>query len=158
MPTMDETQLAALASELATDPEGLGYVSMNDPDAAAAMNAPRDTATSKLPVPIVDILRWLDQNGKTATLVNNLVGGAPNTSVQRFDVVTSNPHRTELDPENAQVEALFTELRDDGGFLDNADLAAIKGLAVVVNEGASRAVELGFGMVYPENVMRARAS
>lgn len=157
MPTMDPTQLAILTAELTDDPEGIGYSGMGDGDAAGAVNAPRDTATLKLPIPVATVLTWMDEHGKTKTIDNNLIGPSPADEAKRYQLVTSNPHRLTLDPENAYVAEGFTDLRDVG-LLTNDELAEILALAEEVNTGPSRADALGLGVVFPENVEQARES
>lgn len=156
MPEMNETDLLALKDELDGDPGSVGYSGMAASEVAASLNAPSSATTQRLPIPVADILTWMDEHGKTKIIDNNLIGPSPADEAKRYQLVTSNPHRTMLDPNNPYVAEGFTDLQDVG-LLTQAELNELLALAEVVNTGPSRGEALGLGRIYAENVEAARA-
>lgn len=154
MPKMDEAQLATLAAELTNDPGGLGYAGMTDAEAATKISEPGTHSTQgstvTLPVATGEIVNWLLENDKLSAIIQ----GA-DVAATTFVKLVSIPHVAELDPNNAQVVALFQALQGQG-YLNGQDLQALARLAVEVGQGPSRADELGLGRVYEVNVTAAR--
>jgi hypothetical protein len=149
MPQMDAAPLAILVTELTTDPETIGYASMEALAVAEAMNAPRGTPV-KQPVAMADIITWMMENNKLSAILTDT--GAAATAFVSLSQIS---HVTVLDPNNAQVQELFVALKD-AALLTVGDLSTIQALAAEVETGPSRAQELGLTFVYPENVEQAR--
>jgi len=146
------TELELVAQELRDDPQALGYASMSDIDAAAAMVAPYTTRVMPMPVGIGRIMSTLGAS-RGAAFFDALEAAAASDSVLKWTLTILNSGGTidVGDPESrAQLDTLAA-----GGVIDPQDATDIKALAEVP---ASRADMIGVPpAVVPELVSLARA-
>lgn len=149
--------IAILASELANDPLGVGYLGLSDAEAADALNTPN--RAGKKAVPASDVRMFVLLNGLWPTIANvaqnsanPLHKGTAITILQTlgagsFDTIRMN--RPEI---AAGVTQMLTTMVEAGAITEaHRDAMVAMGDATI-----SRADELGLGPVYHLNVAEAR--
>lgn len=145
-----------LAAELADDPVGIGYVGMNDTEAAAAINAPTQTVTRG--VPMTDVLRWAVSSGALLAVQTAAAGGGAGANSTARTLATGALMMinlgagTDLGIDDSEVAGMLTAMVQTGVLTSGQrDALVARGTRQV-----SRADVLGLGNVTPGDVQRAR--
>lgn len=147
--------LAALKTELTTDPLGRGYAGMTDVQAADSLNA----VNRPVEVPAHDVIRYLALVDKWGTIASDARHGNITAAKQTWCVnfVEILAIFNDFDLQDASVLSAVTARLDEGighGYIDASDKATILALG---DNKQSRAQELGIGRVREGTVTQARA-
>lgn len=132
--------IAALATELTTDPLGRGYAAMSDVQAAASLNTRNRTGPDRGIIPSYELI-----NATVPAEWNSLSA----TEKQRYQTITG---AGSVDIQNANVRAALAAMFGAGTTTRTNMVALQSGVSI------SRADELGLGVVGDGHVASARGT